>query len=131
MARHTGFGNQYDFDEAPGKKVFSPDGKRAAAYWIGRKHEDRYDLDVTYDIYEWDVASKERVASYTRGYTEDQRGGAGSGKKIRSLRYGPDGALRIVFVDGSEESAKGKTSAELEAELEAEDAAWRREQGLE
>lgn len=93
-----------DFPEQ--ERVYNADRSRAAAYWIGRSHADRYDDDTIYEIGEWEVASKKKVGAYTRVHKVDNRTGNERGKPVTGVHYGDDAKLYIEFDDGTHEAAK-------------------------
>ena len=96
-----------ELDEIPAeRRRYSPDGKRVAACWVSREREDRYDEDTVWDIAVWDLASKQRLESYTRTCSVSHSSGQESGRPVRDVRFDSTGALRIVFQDGSEEPAR-------------------------
>lgn len=111
--RRTGFGVQLDYDDVPpGELRLSPDGKRAAAWWVGRTREDRYDEDTVYEVAVWDVASKALLESYTRIHAVNHESGQERGKPLREVRFDPAGRLLLVMGDGSVEPAERELDPE-------------------
>ena len=107
MPRRTGFGIFYDYHEIPDdKKVLSPDGKKAVAFWVRRERSDRFDDDTSYAIAVWDSVSGELLESYTEVHNVSHQTGAVLGKPVRAVCFDETGERVLVeYADGSARKA--------------------------
>jgi len=69
--RRLGFGLvSYDYEDIPDdEKAFSPDGKRAAAWYVAGRKQDLYDVETDYHVVVWDVAIRKAVWRRVYGYS--------------------------------------------------------------
>jgi hypothetical protein len=93
----------YD-DVDPEDLCFSADGRRAAAWYVSRHREDRYDDDTNYQIVVWDAKTKEELKVFYRGYDVSHYTRSESGKPVVGIELSPDGRqLVIQYADESTE----------------------------
>lgn len=86
--RIHGLGREFDYEDIPdGEKVFSRDGRRAAAWYISRHREDRYDDDTDYAIVVWDTATHAPIARFSRMYYVSEYTGTTRGKPLAELLF--------------------------------------------
>jgi hypothetical protein len=104
--------SSYDYDDSSDDaKIFSPDRKRAAAWYVSRHKADLFDDDTTYEIKVWNVATHNQVACFHRYY---DRGHAGEdGSPVYNIAFSPDGEkLLITTGAGVEEERLPRWSAD-------------------
>lgn len=88
---------QYDLPEIPeGQRVYSPDRRLVAAFWVSHHHEDRYENHTGYTIAVWEVATGRRIRIENRDEEDDYYGNTHEGERVSSIQFRKDGkALRI------------------------------------
>ena len=84
-----------DYDAIPESElVFSPDRKRAAAWWISDQHSDLWDSDTSYAIRVWNVATRNKVKTFYRSWNQCAAGTDGS--PVHGVQFTPDSSALII-----------------------------------
>ena len=94
------------------KKIISPDGRKAASWYVSRQRSDRFDNDTDYEVVVFDVATKQKLDSWSYSYDISHMTRHESGKPVSGVGFTEDSSHVIIkFGDGSEEREKIQKTA--------------------
>jgi hypothetical protein len=98
-------GRSRDYGDIPdSRKIVSPDGTKALAWYVYRHNEDAYDDDTYWEIKVWDTRTGQEIASWMKLHAVSSATGSERGKPVASCRFAShDAGIIIGYQDGSEE----------------------------